>query len=203
MLALKSQSVEDRELIAASLEGDQEAFRALVERYQDRIFGLLSRYTRDAAETEDLAQDVFVKVFRKLHTFQHDSSFYTWLYRIAVNTATDHITRSKRRRLQLVEDVQTVERDDRDPGHAGAAEPLMEEELREVTRRILEGLSDKHRTILILREYEDLSYNEIAEVLGCSLGTVESRLFRARKSFKEALERRYPDLVPAMRGGRR
>ena len=153
-------------------------------------------------EIEDLAQEVFVKVFRKLHTFQQDSSFYTWLYRIAVNTATDHLSRRHRRRLHLVEEASVLDGDGVD-GEEGAAGPLLEDEMRQVTRTVLDGLPDKYRAILILREYEDMSYTAIAQVLGCSIGTVESRLFRARKRFKEALERTHPDLVPQVRGGHR
>jgi RNA polymerase sigma-70 factor (ECF subfamily) len=145
---------------------------------------------------------VFVKVFRKLHTFQHDSSFFTWLYRITINTATDHLSRRRRRKLFLVEDESAL--DQPPPGEdAGSAAPLLEEEMRRVTREVLAGLPEKYRTILVLREYEDLSYTTIAEVLGCSIGTVESRLFRARKRFKERLERMHPDLVPRAAGGQR
>jgi RNA polymerase sigma-70 factor (ECF subfamily) len=204
--ALKnSEQRSDRDLISGSLAGSAEAFEALLGRYQDRVFRLLGRYARDAMETEDLAQDVFVKVFRKLHTFQHGSSFYTWIYRIAVNTATDHLARRRRRRLHLVEDEAALEAAGREArvragdGDAGAAQPLLDEELRCVTRQILDGLPEKYRTILVLREYEDLSYQEIAQVLGCSIGTVESRLFRARKRFKDAIERLHPELVS---GGR-
>ncbi len=194
---------EDSTLIAETLDGSDAAFQALVERYDERLFRLLSRFTRDRMETEDLAQEIFVKVFRKLHTFQQDSSFYTWLYRIGVNTATDYLSRRKRRRLHLVEDTGTLERGDVDEDEAaGAAAPLLDQEMREVTRQVLDGLPEKYRTILILREYEDMSYTEIATTLGCSIGTVESRLFRARKRFKEALERTHPDLVP-QRGGHR
>lgn len=196
-----SEAAADTDLIAAALGGSELAFRHLLERYQDRVFRLLARFTRDRAETEDLAQEVFVKVFRKLHTFQQDAAFYTWLYRITVNTATDHMSRRKRRRLHLVEDDAALDRDERESGHGGAAQPLMDQEVREVTRALLENLPEKYRTILILREYEDLSYTDMAKVLGCSIGTVESRLFRARKRFKEALERSHPDLVPQYRGG--
>jgi DNA-directed RNA polymerase specialized sigma24 family protein len=99
--ALK-QTVEtsDQELIAAILAGSEAAFGTLVDRYKDKVFRLLGRYCRDAVECEDLAQDVFLKVFRKLDTFQHESAFFTWLYRIAVNAATDHLSRASRRRLQ-------------------------------------------------------------------------------------------------------
>ncbi|GAB4136482.1 MAG: RNA polymerase sigma factor RpoE [Planctomycetota bacterium] len=189
----------DSDLIAATLRGSEEAFRSLVERYGDRVARLLSRYSRDAMECEDLLQDVFLKVYRKLHTFQHDSAFFTWLYRVAVNTATDHLAKRKRRRLHLVEDEAVLDlRPDLE--NESTVQPLIDEETARVTRAVLEKLPEKYRTILILREYEDLSYTEMAEVLGCNLGTVESRLFRARQRFKDALERHFPDFVPT-RGG--
>ena len=190
----------DSELISATLSGSHTAFEQLIGRYQDRVFRMLLRLTRDHAEAEDLAQDVFVKVFQKLHTFQQDSSFYTWLYRIAVNAANDVLSRKQRRTLTLVSDPTELDRGDREPGHAGAAEPILHEEMRRVVREVLATLPEKYRTILVLREFEDLSYTDMAVVLECSLGTVESRLFRARQRFKEALERLHPDLVPKMRG---
>ncbi len=185
----------DAELIAAVLEGSEAAFASLVERYQDRLFRLLGRYCRDQVECEDLAQDVFLKVFRKLHTFQGDSQFFTWLYRIAVNAATDHLSKASSRRLRLVEDDASLDtggdRDEQSP-----AAPLMTAELAAVTRSIVDSLPEKFRTILVLREFEGLSYTEIAAVLQIQLGTVESRLFRARQRFKEALERLHPELLP-------
>jgi RNA polymerase sigma-70 factor (ECF subfamily) len=196
----------DQELIAAVLDGSEPAFASLVDRYKDRVFRLLSRYCRDAIECEDLAQDVFLKVFRKLHTFQQESAFFTWLYRITVNAATDHLSRASHRRLRLVGDDLVL-----DPGsteHENPTEPIMAAELAAATRTVLDTLPEKYRTILILREYEDLSYNEIASVLQIQLGTVESRLFRARQRFKDQLERAYPALVPggdqvSQRGGSR
>lgn len=191
----------DNDLIAAVLAGNETAFADLVDRYKDRVFRLLGRFCRDAVECEDLAQDVFLKVFRKLHTFQHDSAFFTWLYRITVNTATDHLSRASRRRLHLVEDESTLDSGSpREGGPVAADARLLDAELAAVTRKILDKLPEKYRTILVLREYEDLSYTEMAEVLDCNLGTVESRLFRARQRFKEALERTYPEMVP-VRGG--
>ena len=199
--------IPDADLIAATLAGSESAFAAIVERYQDRLFRLLGRYCRDPVECEDLAQDVFLKVFRKLHTFQHESQFFTWLYRIAVNAATDHLSRASHRRLRLVGDDAVLDaggdRDEQNP-----AAPLMTAELAAVTRAIVDSLPEKFRTILILREFEDLSYTEIAEVLQIHLGTVESRLFRARQRFKDALERNHPDLLPGgvtagSRGGQR
>jgi RNA polymerase sigma-70 factor (ECF subfamily) len=194
---------DDHELIDAALAGDEQSFGVLIGRYQDRLFRLLARFTRDPGEVEDLAQEVFVKVFRKLHTFQRDSAFFTWLYRIGVNTANDRLETRRRRRLHLVEDTELLDRSEATDGDGdGAAQPLLDAELREVTREILGHLPEKFRTVLILREYEDLSYTEMAEVLGISIGTVESRLFRARQKFKDALCKRYPDLVPG-RGGER
>ncbi|MFN9845098.1 MAG: sigma-70 family RNA polymerase sigma factor [Planctomycetota bacterium] len=190
----KRQERTDPELIEAVLAGSEEAFAALVERYQDRVVRLLSRYCRDAIECEDLAQEVFLKVFRKLHTFQGESQFFTWLYRIAVNAATDHISRASTRRLKLVEDDSALdERNERDDSPLA---PLLSAELAVAVRAIVDALPEKFRTVLVLREYEDLSYTEIAEVLGVQMGTVESRLFRARQRVKEALERLQPELLP-------
>jgi RNA polymerase sigma-70 factor (ECF subfamily) len=184
--------IPDNELIQAVLDGSESAFATLIDRYKDRVFRLLGRYCRDPVECEDLAQDVFLKVFRKLHTFQHESAFFTWLYRIAVNAATDHRTRAGSRRLRLVEDDAVL-----DTGHdANPAAPLMTAELAAITRTIVDSLPEKFRTILVLREFEDLSYTEIARVLQIQLGTVESRLFRARQRFKDALERMHPELLP-------
>lgn len=205
MFALKQNpELSDPELIAAILGGSEAAFGALMDRYKDRVFRLLGRYCRDPVECEDLAQDVFLKVFRKLDTFQHESQFFTWLYRITVNAATDYLSRASRRRLRLVEDDSMLDGSasggsggaGRDHDAQSPAAPLLRAELAAVTRQIVDKLPEKYRTILILREFEDLSYNEIAAVLQCNLGTVESRLFRARQRFKEALERHHPALVP-------
>ena len=197
---LKMPETPDAELIDAVLAGSSPAFGELVGRYEGRILRLLSRFSRDRGEIEDMAQDVFVKVFRKLDTFQRDSAFYTWVYRIAVNTANDQLARPGRRRLRLVEDDAAFDAA-MPPGRAGdgAAEPLLDDEVRRATREIVADLPEHYRSILVLREYEDLSYTEMARVLGISIGTVESRLFRARQRFKEALERRYPELVPGSR----
>lgn len=200
MFALKQKPETDQELIAAVLGGSDGAFATILERYQDRILRLLGRYCRDAVECEDLSQEVFLKVFHKLHTFQHESQFFTWLYRIAVNTATDHLSRASHRRLRLVEDDASLDAEPRDRDAESPVAPLLAAELASVTRAIVAALPEKYRTILILREYEDLSYTEIAEVLQIQLGTVESRLFRARQRFKEQLERNHPELVPGATG---
>lgn len=196
MAALKLMQTDEDDLIALAAAGDHGAFAALVDQHQTRVHRLMGRFTRDPGELEDLTQEVFVKVYRKLDTFQRDSAFYTWLYRIAVNTATDYLSRQRRRRLHLVEtdaELDAVRPHDKT---AGSAEPLLAEEVRRVTRQVLDTLPEKYRSILILREYEDLSYTDMSNVLQCSMGTVESRLFRARQRFKEALVRLHPDLVP-------
>lgn len=196
MFALQSRSeTSDQELIAAVLDGSESAFASLVDRYKDRVYRLLGRYCRDPVECEDLLQDVFLKVFRKLHTFQGESAFFTWLYRIAVNAATDHLSRASQRRLRLVGDDPVL---DVGTGPEQAPEArLASAELAAVTRAIVDALPEKFRTVLVLREFEDLSYTEIADVLRIRMGTVESRLFRARQRVKEALERLHPDLFPA------
>lgn len=199
MFALKQRpETSDRDLIASVLGGSEAAFGELVDRYKDRVFRLLGRYCRDSIECEDLAQEVFLKVFRKLHTFNHESQFFTWLYRITANAATDHLSRASSRRLRLVEDTGVFERGDEERESPTA--PLEQQELAAVTREIVASLPEKFRTILVLREFEGLSYTDIAEVLDIQLGTVESRLFRARQRFKTAIVRNHPELLPVAGG---
>ena len=195
MFALKQRpETSDRDLIDAVLDGSEAAFGELVDRYKDRVFRLLGRYCRDSIECEDLAQEVFLKVFRKLHTFNHESQFFTWLYRITANAASDHLSRASSRRLRLDDDTGVFERGDED--HESPTAPLEQQELAQVTREIVASLPEKFRTILVLREFEGLSYTDIAAVLDIQLGTVESRLFRARQRFKDALVRNHPELLP-------
>lgn len=188
-------SIEDRALIEATLTGSQAAFEALIARHQEKIFRLLQRFTRDAAEVEDLAQEVFLKAYRRLHTFQFGSAFYTWLYRVAVNTANDAVQRRKRSPVRAVEDPGVFESADAQDGPAAPDRSMLEGELVQATRVVLDRMPEKFRNILVLREFEDLSYEEIAASLGCALGTVESRLFRARARFRELLEELYPEFA--------
>ena len=187
---------EDRLLVAETLEGNQLSFQLLIERYQDRLFGLVRHYTKSAVEVEDIVQDTFIKAYRKLESFQHQSSFSTWIYRIAVNTALDFLKRSGRNPVQTVEDPEVVAEGPQPRTSAQLAPPdaaLEREEIAEITKNVLAELPEIFRTVLVLREFEDLSYQEMAEVLSVSIGTVESRLFRARARFKEALLRLYPE----------
>jgi RNA polymerase sigma-70 factor, ECF subfamily len=183
---------EDVDLVRATLAGDQLAFQRLVERYQDRLFALARGYTRSPVELEDIVQDAFLKAFRRLDTFNHESSFYTWLYRITLNTALDFLKRRGRSPVHAVEDPELGAPPAPQEGfapHAG----LERKEIAEITHAVLQELPEIFRTALVLREFEGLAYQEIADVLGISIGTVESRLFRARARFKERILARYPE----------
>jgi len=179
----------EKDLLVRSREGCQESFRRLVEIYTPRVYGLVRNLVNSPVEAEDVTQEVFFKVYRKLETFREDSSFYTWLYRVAVNASTDWL---KKRRLDRAVSV-----DDlgggiplQDPGD-GPADDLGKKDLRQEVRRAMSTLPEKFRTILVLRELEEMPYEEISRVLGISKGTVESRLFRARAKLKDELERQF------------
>jgi RNA polymerase sigma-70 factor (ECF subfamily) len=202
MLTMHEQEAarEDAELVDEALGGDQLSFQLLVERYQERIFGLARHYTKNAVEVEDIVQDTFLKAFRRLATFQRQSSFSTWLYRIAVNTALDFLKRMGRSPVQAVEDPELSAAPTRALAGSGIAVAapdarLRREEVARITAEVLEELPEIFRTVLVLREFEDLSYQQMADVLGLSIGTVESRLFRARARFKDALLRLHPEFA--------
>jgi RNA polymerase sigma-70 factor (ECF subfamily) len=202
MVTMHEVAREDDQLVEEALGGNALSFQLLVERYQERIFALARHYTKSAVEVEDIAQDTFLKVYRRLDTFQRQSSFSTWLYRIAVNTALDFLKRSGRSPVQAVEDPELTAAPVRALAGSGVtiASPdvnLRREELARITQRVLGELPEIFRTVLVLREFEDMPYQEMAEVLGISIGTVESRLFRARARFKEALVRLYPEFAAA------
>jgi RNA polymerase sigma-70 factor (ECF subfamily) len=202
MVTMHEVAREDDQLVEEALGGNALSFQLLVERYQDRIFALARHYTKSAVEIEDIAQDTFLKAYRRLETFQRQSSFSTWLYRIAVNTALDFLKRSGRSPVQAVEDPELTAAPVRAQAGSGVtiASPdvnLRREELARITQRVLAELPEIFRTVLVLREFEDMPYQEMAEVLGISIGTVESRLFRARARFKEALVRLYPEFAAA------
>ena len=193
---MQVQESEDPPLVAAALCGDAASFRRLVERYQARMFGLVRHYTQSAVEIEDIVQDTFLKAFAKLDTFQSQSSFYTWLARIAVNTALDFSKRRGRNPVLAVEDPEEGTAVARGAAQAKIAAPdsrLEAAETAAITRRVLADLPEIFSTVLVLREFEELSYQDIADVLGISIGTVESRLFRARARFKDRLLQLHPE----------
>ncbi|MGH7150893.1 MAG: sigma-70 family RNA polymerase sigma factor [Planctomycetota bacterium] len=191
------------DLIRQARNGSQNAFRDLVLRHQDRIFRLAHRFTKDAQEAEDISQETFLKAYRRLHTFRFSSSFYTWLYRIGLNTANDFLEKRARAPFSLSEDPEAHASSGNRGREESPERAALRLELREVTRRVLGALPEKHRSILLLREYEGLGYDEIAAVLDCPLGTVESRLFRARARFRAAIEAMYPGYLGGTDGGGR
>ena len=189
---MESVQVEDDGLVRETLSGNQASFQLLVERYQDRIFSLARHYTRNAVEVEDLVQDTFLKAFSRLDSFQGQSSFFTWLYRIAVNTILDGLKRRGRSPVRAVEDPEILAT----PGPtriSGPSADMEREEIARITRAVLEELPEIFRTVLVMREFEDMAYQDIAEVLQISIGTVESRLFRARAKFKDKLLQLHPE----------
>jgi RNA polymerase sigma-70 factor (ECF subfamily) len=201
LLVMQPAVHDDTSLVRETLDGNQLSFQLLVERYQERMFGLVRHYTQSAVEIEDIVQDTFLKAYRRLDSFQHQSSFSTWLHRIAVNTALDFLKRAGRNPVQTVEDPElSVGSTVAQPGVGRVSAPsarLEREEIAEVTREVLAELPEIFRTALVLREFEGMAYQEMADVLGISIGTVESRLFRARARFREALARLHPEYAEA------
>lgn len=177
---------EEAELIDAALKGDTEAFGRLVQTHQDRLFGAMLQVTRSAEEAEDVVQEAFVRAYVKLHTFQRNSRFFTWLYRIAFNSA---LSRRRRKRATISLD-QTREVTGIEPIDAVDApdERMLQRERVSMVRAALDRLSDEHRAIMVLRELENHAYEDIAEILEISIGTVRSRLNRARTQLRQTLE---------------
>lgn len=182
----------DSTLVQRTLAGDAAAFEELVERYQGRLFALARHYTRNAVDIEDMVQDTFLKAYRRLESFDHRSSFYTWIYRIATNTILDVLKRRGRSPIRAVEDPEVIG----EVAPVEAPTPTAEleaNELSEVTRKVLDELPEIFKAVLVMREFHGLAYQEIADTLGISIGTVESRLFRARARFKDKLLTLFPE----------
>jgi len=185
----------ETKLVERAQDGDRQAFQKLVEKYQRKVYGVCIGMLKDEADSKDVSQEVFIKVYRYIDNFNFESSFYTWLYRITVNKCIDFIRKQKRKKEVDYDDEilrdGDVEGDEHilpsrlgiDPDKAYGRK-----ELRANMLKALETLSEKHRTILVLREVEGLSYLEMAEVLDVSKGTVMSRLYHARRYFQEAVE---------------
>ncbi|MBT4521725.1 MAG: RNA polymerase sigma factor RpoE [Halieaceae bacterium] len=175
----------DQQLVAKVQKGDTRAFDMLVLKYQHKIFGLISRYVRDADEVQDIAQEAFIKAYRALPRFRGDSAFYTWLYRIAINTAKNYVVSRSRRPPGSDVDVQDAEYYD----GGGALRDLdtpenafFGAELKVVVDTAIAELPDDLRTAVTLREFDGLSYEDIADIMDCPVGTVRSRIFRAREA---------------------
>jgi RNA polymerase sigma-70 factor (ECF subfamily) len=182
-------SADDRRLIAASLRGDTAAFGELVRRYQDRLYNTVYRLLDNAEDAQDVVQEAFLSAYQSLDSFKGDSQFFTWLYRIAVNTAISH-RRKQRLGVSLGGrngDGGVEPLDPSEEGRPGHALERQEEERR--VQRALNRLSPEHRTVLVMKEMDGLKYEAMAEVLGVPIGTVRSRLHRARGELRELLER--------------
>ncbi|MDR2172746.1 MAG: RNA polymerase sigma factor RpoE [Burkholderiales bacterium] len=182
----------DQQLVVRTQQGDKSAFELLVRKYQRRLARLLSRLIRDPAEVEDVAQETFIKAYRSLPDFRGDSAFYTWLYRIGINTAKNHLL-SSGRRVQAsasfaVEEAESFEDAERLRDPATPEGELMSKEIALTVNRVVKALPQELRSAVLLREFEGLSYEEIAEAMNCPIGTVRSRIFRAREAIAAELK---------------
>jgi len=181
----------DQALVERVQRGDKRAFELLVSKYQRKIFRLLSRLIRDPAEIEDVAPEAFIKAYRALPNFRGESAFYTWLYRIAINTAKNHLVAQGRRAPTTteteVEDAENFDDADQLRDYNTPDAMLLSRQVGEAVNRAIEKLPEDLRTAVVLRELEGLSYEEIAEAMNCPIGTVRSRIFRAREAIASEL----------------
>jgi RNA polymerase sigma-70 factor (ECF subfamily) len=178
-------------LVERVRNGDQDAFNLLVRKYQHKVSNLVSRYVYDSAEVEDVSQEVFIKAYRAINGFRGDSAFYTWLYRIAVNTAKNYLVAQSRRPPNTDVDAADAEQIEvgRRMREIGTPESnALSKELAECVARAVAELPEDLRTAITLRELEGLSYEEIATVMDCPIGTVRSRIFRAREAIDKEME---------------
>jgi RNA polymerase sigma-70 factor (ECF subfamily) len=186
-----TQDENDQQLVQRVQKGDKSAFDLLVLKYQHRVLKLVSRFVSDPAEAEDVAQEAFIKAYRALPAFRGDSAFYTWLYRIAINTAKNALVSNRRRPVDFDLDMQDPDQYERHARLKEADTPegvLLTDEIRVVVEKALEQLPEDLRTAIVLRELEGLSYEEIAEAMDCPVGTVRSRIFRAREAIDKKLK---------------
>ncbi len=180
----------DQVLVQRVKAGDKQAYNALVIKYQTRIVNLASRFVRSQHDALDVAQEAFLKAYRALPNFRGESAFYTWLYRIAVNTAKNHLAVQSRRPLEMEQDYTEVEQFNDHDALKEQATPehlLLTDEIHATVISAIEGLPEDLRMAITLREIEGLSYEEIATVMDCPIGTVRSRIFRAREAIDTQL----------------
>lgn len=174
----------DAQLVTQAQQGDSRSFDLLVLKYQHRVIALIRRFVKNEAEAEDLAQETFIKAYRALPNFRGESAFYTWLYRIAVNTAKNGLEVNKRRPTSDVDidEIGEYAFDEHLQQQDTPENMLASEDMQRVVSQALEKLPDDLRRALMLREFDGLSYEEIAQEMGCPIGTVRSRIFRAREA---------------------
>lgn len=188
---MSDQNLLDEQLVERVQRGDKAAFNLLVKKYQQKVVNLVARYVNNPGDVPDVAQEAFIKAYRALPTFRGESAFYTWLYRIAVNTAKNYLTSQGRRPPSS--DVEAEEAES-----YGGSEALQEvstpenlaltDEIKRTVFSAIEALPEDLRTAITLRELEGLSYEEIAEIMDCPVGTVRSRIFRARDAIDKKLQ---------------
>jgi RNA polymerase sigma-70 factor (ECF subfamily) len=181
----------DRQLVARAQRGDKQAFELLVEKYQRKLARLLSRFIRDPAEVEDVTQEAFIKAYRALPAFRGDSAFYTWLYRIGINTAKNYLMAMGRRAPTSTE-VEAEEAEGFEEGEQlrdinTPESLLLSKEIARTVNATIEQLPEELRTAIQMREIEGMSYEDIAKAMDCPIGTVRSRIFRAREAIAEQL----------------
>ncbi len=187
---MTSNAEADLKLVEKVKNGDKKAFDLLVLKYQQKVANIISRYIHDSSEVFDVSQEAFIKAYRALPKFRGDSAFYTWLYRIAINTAKNHLAAKGRR--PPADDVEAVTAEQMDSGARlkefdTPERLLLQDEIARTIRDALNELPDDLRTAISLRELEGLSYEEIAQAMDCPIGTVRSRIFRARDAIDKKL----------------
>ena len=181
----------DKELVKRVQGGDKKAFDILVLKYQHKIIQLIGRYIKDPSEALDVAQESFIKTYRALAKFRGESAFYTWLYRIAINTAKNHLVSRARRSSENEIDAQVAEQYEgasRLRNHDTPERILLSEEIALTIRSTIDELPENLRVAIVLREFDGMSYEEIAKVMSCPVGTVRSRIFRAREAIDKKLQ---------------
>ncbi len=189
-----SEQLTDQVLIERVQSGDKQAFNLLVIKYQNKVCNLISRYIKNSGDVPDVAQEAFIKAYRAIPCFRGESAFYTWLYRIAVNTAKNHIVSQSRRPPATDVDAEEAEYYESGSALKEISNPenlKLSEELKRAVFAAIDALPEDLKTAMTLRELEGLSYEEIAEVMDCPVGTVRSRIFRAR----EAVEKKIQPLI--------
>jgi RNA polymerase sigma-70 factor, ECF subfamily len=181
----------DQQLVERAQRGDKHAFELLVAKYQRKLARLLSRFIRDSTEVEDVTQEAFIKAYRALPSFRGDSAFYTWLYRIGINTAKNYLVAMGRRAPTTTEidseEAEGFEEGDQLRDLNTPENELMSRQVAETVNQTLAGLPEELRTAITLREIEGLSYEDIANIMNCPIGTVRSRIFRAREAIAAKL----------------
>lgn len=181
----------DRQLVERAQRGDKKAFELLVVKYQRKLARLLSRFIRDSSEVEDVTQETFIKAYRALPSFRGDSAFYTWLYRIGINTAKNYLVAMGRRAPTMTgvdnEEAEDIEQGEQLKDLNTPENQMISRQVAETVNSTLQELPEELRTAITLREIDGLSYEEIAQIMNCPIGTVRSRIFRAREAIAERL----------------